>query len=181
MTFQFQSTHSITECDDVQGLAENLNKHFNPRTPLQSATRPNTKGERKWNISIHALHYRVRRPNPSLLAWDRTEFQSTHSITECDYAPDAFKRDYQHFNPRTPLQSATTGVSPLMALVPISIHALHYRVRPEFIPATAPEAPSFQSTHSITECDSFCQLLFSLCWQFQSTHSITECDTLNMH
>ena len=135
MTFQFQSTHSITECDDVQGLAENLNKHFNPRTPLQSATRPNTKGERKWNISIHALHYRVRRPNPSLLAWDRTEFQSTHSITECDYAPDAFKRDYQHFNPRTPLQSATQLVNASGdTFAGISIHALHYRVRPIDLP-----------------------------------------------
>ena len=104
-------------------------------------------------ISIHALHYRVRQHNevPFSLAHDfnpRTplqsatistitgvfyinKFQSTHSITECDAVHDLHWRNER----------------------PISIHALHYRVRPGQTASSMYASHEFQSTHSITECD----------------------------
>ena len=103
------------------------------------------------DISIHALHYRVRsRPDQTLTTSQAyfnprtplqsaildTEllsvialFQSTHSITECDARTPSQCDLRPHFNPRTPLQSA------------ISFY---------FYGA---DDPIFQSTHSITECD----------------------------
>ena len=59
----------------------------------------------------------------------------------------------------------------------ISIHALHYRVRPVNLDK-ADQSILFQSTHSITECDSRVTLNRLLPYSFQSTHSITECDIL---
>ena len=81
----------------------------------------------------------------------------------------------QYFNPRTPLQSATAEVSPSSSTILISIHALHYRVR-HSVTSTYLQRSTFQSTHSITECDSICLTLMQKCLTFQSTHSITECD-----
>ena len=83
----------------------------------------------------------------------------------------------------------------------ISIHALHYRVRPADDVPSIPIHP-FQSTHSITECDSdngsnwtsWHISIHALHYRvrhatapdalakplaFQSTHSITECDNIN--
>ena len=80
----------------------------------------------------------------------------------------------QYFNPRTPLQSATAEVSPSSSTILISIHALHYRVR-HSVTSTYLQRSTFQSTHSITECDSICLTLMQKCLTFQSTHSITEC------
>ena len=102
----FQSTHSITECDaDCKAGLGQLH-HFNPRTPLQSATKTIRRMIGASEISIHALHYRVRPGQcPTLL------------------------RGGWHFNPRTPLQSATFCVGFRCKIAVISIHALHYRVR----------------------------------------------------
>ena len=82
---QFQSTHSITECDSNDLVTSNRERrYFNPRTPLQSATTL---------VSASSLM--------------STLFQSTHSITECDVVTSASLRLNRNFNPRTPLQSAT--------------------------------------------------------------------------
>ena len=80
---EFQSTHSITECDGLRCRRAACKYYFNPRTPLQSATRCLAVNGTGPSISIHALHYRVRllsRQNWVLIK----QFQSTHSITECD-------------------------------------------------------------------------------------------------
>ena len=150
----FQSTHSITECDCGFARSWHTTPHFNPRTPLQSATlnyrqaddhhahfNPRTPlqsatvnhmanfvGQR---ISIHALHYRVRPVKSLFAATFDIVFQSTHSITECD---------------ATPLDAPGGGLQ-------ISIHALHYRVRRWGSSIFVGTIKSFQSTHSITECD----------------------------
>ena len=128
---KFQSTHSITECD--AGFI--------------------TIGVNWRDISIHALHYRVR-----LVTVDDIikieKFQSTHSITECD-ASDPICRlavwdisiHALHYRVRRHhyhLDFDTRN---------ISIHALHYRVRPVRVRRASCWPPSFQSTHSITECD----------------------------
>ena len=127
-------------------------QYFNPRTPLQSAT-PSTFGP-------------SHKP---------AEFQSTHSITECDGTIGRPVRILLYFNPRTPLQSATNANLYPHVLHSISIHALHYRVRRRNISLSMVKE-KFQSTHSITECD--CKIVFCslVGWVFQSTHSITECD-----
>ena len=129
------------------------------------------------SISIHALHYRVRQIliRPLLIV---STFQSTHSITECDaITATSVVTTVKNFNPRTPLQSATQdecGCSPASL---ISIHALHYRVRPSLMMRHS-AAISFQSTHSITECDGSTRVLSGWLVRFQSTHSITECDKI---
>ena len=106
---KFQSTHSITECDPAtRRIIQRQREHFNPRTPLQSATFDLAYVLSPWAISIHALHYRVRLVVKVLLLTGLTVFQSTHSITECDLIL---------------LCSCNYGA--------ISIHALHYRVRPK--------------------------------------------------
>ena len=80
----FQSTHSITECDvAIYGRSYMMAYHFNPRTPLQSAIVRCQRGNPRHDISIHALHYRVRSGPPGFDV-SRCPFQSTHSITECD-------------------------------------------------------------------------------------------------
>ena len=83
---------------------------------------------------------------------DGLSFQSTHSITECDSPVSTGQSSTWYFNPRTPLQSAirTTGIRRFT--VPISIHALHYRVRSLKL-MICQLWKAFQSTHSITECD----------------------------
>ena len=103
-----------------------------------------------------------------------SSFQSTHSITECDF--------------RLNVKNAEAT---------ISIHALHYRVRQRLL-WYQNDGGLFQSTHSITECDKIAnwelaKTLISIhalhyrvrpnavaikpnAIQFQSTHSITECD-----
>ena len=58
--------------------------HFNPRTPLQSATKKLTKGD-----CIIKLYFNPRTPLQSATEVQRAlkarqGFQSTHSITECD-------------------------------------------------------------------------------------------------
>ena len=150
---KFQSTHSITECDPLPLPAANVPGYFNPRTPLQSATA-------RRMISANSLK----------------SFQSTHSITECDN-PDLakptftnvisihalhyrvrqarLKRDeakMQHFNPRTPLQSATDADKQT------DVKAYDFNPRTPLQSATQAICQSltglsFQSTHSITECD----------------------------
>ena len=124
----FQSTHSITECDSINRPLKFMAPHFNPRTPLQSATVINSKLSVRSVISIHALHYRVRRDfvNTGKVF---NVFQSTHSITECDQIFAKAITIGGHFNPRTPLQSATANFR------------------------NSPSTNPFQSTHSITECD----------------------------
>ena len=81
-----------------------------------------------------------------------SSFQSTHSITECDF--------------RLNVKNAEAT---------ISIHALHYRVRQRLL-WYQNDGGIFQSTHSITECDGSRVPAEMTLKQFQSTHSITECD-----
>ena len=81
----FQSTHSVTECDENKKYSDQLaHDHFNPRTPLQSAITHRPLKQRLVEISIHALRYRVRYDDLVTYILDWTEFQSTHSVTECD-------------------------------------------------------------------------------------------------
>ena len=104
-------------------------------------------------ISIHALHYRVRCAGSPRTGAEVFLFQSTHSITECDFhaveiiptnpifqsthsitecdRPPGWPVDCggSYFNPRTPLQSAMLLLMVFSAKREISIHALHYRVR----------------------------------------------------
>ncbi len=103
---KFQSTHSITECDNDPSRPMLLARYFNPRTPLQSAT----------GLVWGWLNWRL--------------FQSTHSITECDgifpFAPKCFfaiSIHALHYRVRRP------DVSKATRRHAISIHALHYRVR----------------------------------------------------
>ena len=58
----------------------------------------------------------------------------------------------EHFNPRTPLQSAIPRIFRVFVRNQISIHALRYRVRclPIYYYGST---DLFQSTHSVTECD----------------------------
>ena len=195
----FQSTHSITECDDWA----------NPSV------------YRVVQISIHALHYRVRRPlllqigqsslhfNPRtplqsatiftlLIQVTRFHFNPRTPLQSATPAPLASAQGAGHFNPRTPLQSATlkqpppgghriisihalhyrvrrTGTQRGYASRRISIHALHYRVR-HLVFTRFGGCGLFQSTHSITECDETYTPSIIFGWTFQSTHSITECD-----
>ena len=178
--------------------ARAIHSHFNPRTPLQSAIGQTVCGRNQGDISIHALHYRVRydffgqskrachfNPRTPLQSamWSqgttdtpvdyfnpRTPlqsamnrllialakslvFQSTHSITECDWADERIRTFGGNFNPRTPLQSA------MWAWLSGNCNL-----------------PLFQSTHSITECDKEQMVSGATPMTFQSTHSITECD-----
>ena len=83
-TPRFQSTHSMKECDGTVVVTPSLAKDFNPRTLWKSATyRDVVEGLAK-TISIHALYERVRQHSNSSSAkmW---EFQSTHSMKECDF------------------------------------------------------------------------------------------------
>ena len=107
----FQSTHSITKCDDGD-----------PELASNQIT-----------ISIHALHYRVRPFAPEQIRLLLPIFQSTHSITECDHRQSLRLVAQGHFNPRTPLQSATATRSAKGRGWIISIHALHYRVRHAYL------------------------------------------------
>ena len=174
--------------------------YFNPRTPLQSAmtnllqqaftvfisihalryrvrSTVRTVILHESGISIHALHYRVRRDYRYQCCHDCQKFQSTHSITECDHAllnlltlqlsnfnprtplqsattlVNSLDKVLSHFNPRTPLQSATGTCKSSCNRLGISIHALHYRVRHWTARWLKRALISFQSTHSITECD----------------------------
>ena len=81
-----------------------------------------------------------------------------------------------HFNPRTPLQSAMLHSSGGFFVCKISIHALHYRVRLSVSLSPTMAVDTFQSTHSITECDLAMTDDRIVGEGFQSTHSITECD-----
>ena len=81
--------------------------HFNPRTPLQSA-----------------MVYKV-------LDCDFAGFQSTHSITECDFDDHLYSREVVeisihalHYRVRS-----DRGTNCCTSRTTISIHALHYRVR----------------------------------------------------
>ena len=152
---KFQSTHSITECDWLWLNPLYFPANFNPRTPLQSATLPNSKLKVVPFISIHALHYRVRPGDPIYRLTVRdisihalhyrvrqqkgtknsvlVKFQSTHSITECDNNLDQLNKHSTisihalHYRVRRDPQTWCIYDRP------ISIHALHYRVRPQHI------------------------------------------------
>ena len=63
----FQSTHSLTECDNNHNSTPPMPFYFNPRTPSQNATEGGL-----WKNEAIA-------------------FQSTHSLTECD------SKNYQIF------------------------------------------------------------------------------------
>ena len=150
-------------------------------------------------ISIHALHYRVRHGNGNIGIAGYRNFNPRTPLQSATLRRDPVIANQQHFNPRTPLQSATlrrdTAIpnqqhfnprTPLQSATPaalhkgqfrgISIHALHYRVRPE-LPATGrdlqanfnPRTPLQSATDPLLDT-------FSLVSAFQSTHSITECD-----
>ena len=80
---EFQSTHSVTECDSMYFTSWMIYR----------------------TISIHALRYRVRCTAPITFNVAST-FQSTHSVTECDLARPSPIPLGRYFNPRTPLQSA---------------------------------------------------------------------------
>ena len=126
----FQSTHSITECD-LSSIFCNCKwcKYFNPRTPLQSAIITFNTSHLISDISIHALHYRVR--FDTYVHLSRTKkFQSTHSITECD------RHMLNFLFPRFLFQSTH------------SITECDSGCRTQRLDWTP-----FQSTHSITECD----------------------------
>ena len=155
--------------------------HFNPRTPLQSAI------PRRSQCWTSAANFNPRTPLQSAIVFHfRISSQAAY------------------FNPRTPLQSAMDDHYLDFVMLHISIHALHYRVRLGFdvdklvndiISIHALHyrvrslefliyygANSFQSTHSITECDPRADDPPSrLVIIFQSTHSITECDYLNLN
>ena len=126
----FQSTHSITECDEMD----------------------QEKFIAKAKISIHALHYRVR-----LLIFLyfilTLIFQSTHSITECDITlATQLKREKISIHALHYRVRPEVSVTPTINDLSISIHALHYRVRHQ-VATTIFSVNPFQSTHSITECD----------------------------
>ena len=150
---KFQSTHSITECDSSL-----LISHW----PIAC-------------ISIHALHYRVRlvmiddsslHPNP---------FQSTHSITECDRRLRPSTTRSARFQSTHSITECDISKPGAEKVTLISIHALHYRVRPTLL-RVSDVLNLFQSTHSITECDAQRRTKQASHSRFQSTHSITECD-----
>ena len=107
---EFQSTHSITECDCGPQTYNRCLWYFNPRTPLQSATPP------VWWCTLGHQNFNPRTPLQSAT--------STSSVLIFSIL---------YFNPRTPLQSATDTATLVVVLVGISIHALHYRVRPQHI------------------------------------------------
>ena len=98
--------------------------HYRVRYPKTGKVKTNAQ-----DISIHALHYRVRLQATTGKS-DPQPFQSTHSITECD-----------------------PGGPNYLDYLAISIHALHYRVRSACSAGSMYLRTSFQSTHSITECD----------------------------
>ena len=197
----FQSTHSITECDvNIRCIHIDDWYYFNPRTPLQSAMPNWSPSALSASISIHALHYRVRSQDKNF-ATEIDQFQSTHSITECDPSP--------HFRAYLPFQISIHALhyrvrcvnfAPRMVNWTISIHALHYRVRYVLLHGvtvwlsnisihalhyrvrcwhqrSSTSVGLFQSTHSITECDKAPHWVKYIHAIFQSTHSITECDT----
>ena len=80
----FQSTHSITECDKHPATPMTSGAEFQSTHSITECDASESKKSGSAiNISIHALHYRVRweqAPNPL----NGLKFQSTHSITECD-------------------------------------------------------------------------------------------------
>ena len=127
----FQSTHSITECDEMD-QEKFIAKAKISIHALHYRVRPEvsvTPTINDLSISIHALHYRVRRRTGPGRKSEQA-FQSTHSITECDPSKHQRGKKMKHFNPRTPLQSATAKSLTLsLRSYRISIHALHYRVR----------------------------------------------------
>ena len=86
------------------------------------------------------------RSPPSLDFNPRTPLQSAIGPRRATTAPK------QNFNPRTPLQSAIKLNQLAVPGLLISIHALHYRVRYK-IDFSSRCSSLFQSTHSITECD----------------------------
>ena len=131
-------------------------------------------------ISIHALHYRVR----STLSYRTREATTMISIHALHYRVrcprcESGRSAREHFNPRTPLQSAIGRTSWKEAARNISIHALHYRVRSYGNLLDTQFRVLFQSTHSITECDAFGSFHAFSTSIFQSTHSITECDNIS--
>ena len=109
-------------------------------------------------------------------------------------------RDDHYFNPRTPLQSAIGHQGPQRPASPISIHALHYRVRSHdryfldnvtnyFNPRTPlqsaillshmlPRSRVVISIHALHYRVRSIALITFISGHliFQSTHSITECD-----
>ena len=116
---KFQSTHSITECDRHQRLRRLLcfdisihALHYRVRRPARLV---GVRARRQ--ISIHALHYRVRPGDVAISTAYYIIFQSTHSITECDALRWPQAVQVSHFNPRTPLQSATATYSGLFCYI----------------------------------------------------------------
>ena len=104
-------------------------------------------------------------------------FQSTHSITECDqHLCDCIVKII-NFNPRTPLQSAMVAIK----AVKLTLRDFNPRTPLQSairwpLPLPFFVALRFQSTHSITECDITKTPRGPVMFLFQSTHSITECD-----
>ncbi len=80
--------------------------YFNPRTLWKSATYAPDALIGQYFISIHALYERVRRFNAGDVQ-KYTEFQSTHSMKECDLQLWPDTRYPGNFNPRTLWKSAT--------------------------------------------------------------------------
>ena len=127
----FQSTHSITECDEDEW----------------------NENERRSNISIHALHYRVRLKTRLIVPPKkenfnpRTPLQSATSEWRDRYADSNISIHALHYRVR-PIGNLVLIINHGI----ISIHALHYRVRPRRN-SNGEAGKAFQSTHSITECD----------------------------
>ena len=126
--------------------------YFNPRTPLQSATSYRHRTRQRACISIHALHYRVRRRNE-----ERRISRTSISIHALHYRVRRAAGGHRFPTHHISIHALHYRVRRLGHYLVrndsnISIHALHYRVR---LGSSAHIllGQLFQSTHSITECD----------------------------
>ena len=141
VTWYFKPCTPLQSAIRFTAINRGQDSHFNPRTPLQSAILHDHPQFRWVDISIHALHCRVRcELTAKVDAWK--QFQSTHSITECDQSGYLQSPQGRYFNPRTPLQSAMLIDSQRYLVLLISIHALHYRVRSQDMVFWTPKSTS---------------------------------------
>ena len=114
----------------TERLARTESAHFNPRTPLQSAIAGLD------YFASRSPNFNPRTPLQSAISTgQRTcaglfQFQSTHSITECDVLLEIGSSRAQAFQ-STHSITECDGHTIVKKFVPkfISIHALHYRVR----------------------------------------------------
>ena len=138
----------MKECDAIQNNLRLAMTDFNPRTLWKSAT--------EWELkySCNRLQFQsthsMKECDHSIQCFQIQDstFQSTHSMKECDHHSLALEAKRINFNPRTLWKSATLFEDGLKLL------------------------QKFQSTHSMKECDDF--LTFCLDAVVISIHALYE-------